>query len=104
MSGYLLEVLGANTTTLLRKLQAVEARADPSALEPAPLQLFTEAVDVARRLGHRYIGTEHVLLAFARADDSLGATLAETGATWDAVSDAFAAIEWNAPPSMPPHP
>ena len=41
----------------------------------------------ARRLGHRYIGCEHLLLALVGADQPAGAVLRERGLTPDRVEE-----------------
>jgi ATP-dependent Clp protease ATP-binding subunit ClpC len=41
---------------------------DVSAYSPETVELLRLARDEARRLGHEYIGTEHLLLAFAHED------------------------------------
>jgi len=43
------------------------------------------AQDQARRLGHHYIGTEHILLSVAASDGDTGALLHAHGVTQDAV-------------------
>ena len=45
------------------------------------------AVDSASRLGHRYVGTEHLLLAVAAADEPAGAVLREQGVTPERVKE-----------------
>ena len=45
------------------------------------------AVDSASRLGHRYVGTEHLLLAVAAADEPAGAVLRERGVTPERVKE-----------------
>ena len=44
-------------------------------------QAVTAAQRAARELGHRRLGTEHLLLGIAAADDAAAATLAAGGAT-----------------------
>ena len=45
------------------------------------------AADSANGLGHRYIGTEHLLLAVAAADEPAGAVLREQGVTPERVKE-----------------
>jgi hypothetical protein len=44
-------------------------------------QIVVQAQDEARRLGHNYIGCEHLLLAATRADEPASAVLREQGVT-----------------------
>jgi ATP-dependent Clp protease ATP-binding subunit ClpA len=48
-------------------------------------QVVLDAETVARRLGHRYIGSEHLLLALVSADTSVATALRDMGLTPDAV-------------------
>jgi hypothetical protein len=50
------------------------------------------AVEHARALRHRYLGTEHVLFALACDDGLAGSTLTRLGVSADAVSEQIAAI------------
>ena len=67
--------------------QAAQQRFVPPTVPTAPWpgmsevasQLIAKAVDEARALGHRYLGTEHLLMALASDDGLAGATLAHLG-------------------------
>src|SRR5438105_2556011 len=98
VSGYLVSKVGPAPADLIRAAENVEGRGDPSALQNAPWLLGGEVADVARELGHRYVGSEHVLMAFARAADPLGDVLRDAGLTFERIRDAFDAIEWAPPP------
>ena len=51
---------------------------------PAAIAVFRRAIAEAVRLGHNYVGTEHVLLALFGESEALSArVLAQTGATYD---------------------
>ena len=51
---------------------------------PAASAVFRRAIAEAVRLGHNYVGTEHVLLALFGESEALSArVLAQTGATYD---------------------
>jgi hypothetical protein len=55
---------------------------------PRALEVLRGAVEEALRLGHNYIGTEHLLLAMFRDPESLAAIiLAAVGATHDDIRD-----------------
>jgi hypothetical protein len=48
---------------------------------PTARQVFEQAGQHARELGHNYVGTEHALLVLAGGDDVAGQVLAELGVT-----------------------
>ena len=56
---------------------------DPSRVELASetQQVLEQAVDEARKLGHHYIGTEHILLGFVRVDCTAMEVLRRLGIT-----------------------
>ncbi len=55
-------------------------------LTPRTKRVIELAVDEARRLGHHYIGTEHLLLGLAREGNGIAAdVLASLGVSLDAV-------------------
>ncbi len=54
-------------------------------LAPDTQQVLEFAVDEARRLGHHYIGTEHILLALVRVENTALAVLRRLGVTPDQI-------------------
>jgi ATP-dependent Clp protease ATP-binding subunit ClpA len=58
--------------------------------DPDTRQIIDTAVDESRRLDHNYLGTEHLLFAFARRRDLLPELIAEQLPDADAVRAAFA--------------
>jgi len=54
-------------------------------LSPDTQQVLEYAVDEARRLGHHYIGTEHILLGLVRAEGTAMEVLRRLGVTADQV-------------------
>ncbi len=60
---------------------------DPTRIELAPetQQVLEFAVDEARRLGHHYIGTEHILLALVRVESTGMEALRRLGVTGDQI-------------------
>ncbi|NOT05521.1 MAG: ATP-dependent Clp protease ATP-binding subunit [Anaerolineales bacterium] len=60
---------------------------DPNRIELAPetQQVLEFAVDEARRLGHHYIGTEHILLALVRVESTGMEALRRLGVTGDQI-------------------
>jgi ATP-dependent Clp protease ATP-binding subunit ClpA len=59
----------------------------PEHLTPQARAVSRRAYDHARRLGHRYIGGEHFLLALSAADHPVGAVLRERGVTPERVEE-----------------
>ncbi|MFN8435023.1 MAG: ATP-dependent Clp protease ATP-binding subunit [Anaerolineales bacterium] len=60
---------------------------DPNRIELAPetQQVLEFAVDEAKRLGHHYIGTEHILLGLVRVDSTALEALRRLGVTPDQI-------------------
>src|SRR5512143_2661604 len=54
-------------------------------LAPDTQQVLEYAVDEARRLGHHYIGTEHILLGLVRVDGTAMEVLRRLGVTADQI-------------------
>ena len=75
VAGRVLRDLGMTTERVREVVQRVSD--SPANFEPSKIELAAEtqqvlevAVDEARRLGHHYIGTEHILLGLVRVDTS----------------------------------
>jgi ATP-dependent Clp protease ATP-binding subunit ClpC len=66
---------------------SVESHHEDSKIELAPdtQQVLEYAVDEARRLGHHYIGTEHILLGLVRVDGTAMEVLRRLGVTADQI-------------------
>jgi hypothetical protein len=75
---------------------APESSDEPIPLGPSAVQTLKAAAHVARRMGHNYIGTEHILLALLAGRGGTAATLAGLGITAPAaqkhIEGQFAAI------------
>lgn len=99
LSTQLLHTVGADVRTL-EGVFAPPAH-DAQVWFDQTVEQFTEGEvgAVAREIGHAYIGTEHVLLAFTRAPGPIGDRLRAAGLTWERVAAAFNAIEWGAAPT-----
>jgi len=71
---------------ILRVVNA-ESRFNPDKIElaPATQQVLEYAVDEARRLGHHYIGTEHILLGLVRVEGTAMEVLRRLGVTADQI-------------------
>ena len=68
---------------VMRLTVAGEGRFVPDKIELSTetQQVLEDAIDEARRLGHHYIGTEHLLLGLVRADGTAVEVLRRLGAT-----------------------
>ncbi len=66
---------------------SVESHHEDNKIELAPdtQQVLEYAVDEARRLGHHYIGTEHILLGLVRVDGTAMEVLRRLGVTADQI-------------------
>jgi hypothetical protein len=96
VSTHLFEVLGINRTDVAQAMRTADE--DGWLKEPVRDFLHQELATVAQDLGHQYLGTEHLLLHFARADGAVGKQFRAAGLTWERIRDAFESIEWNAIP------
>jgi len=94
LSTHLLHTMAVDTAALRNSVGSSAKEPDPW-LDGGNAQFVYEEVGlVAREVGHDYIGTEHILLAFARAPKPAGDVLRAHGITWNAVLAAFNVIEW----------
>src|ERR1700749_2967749 len=59
----------------------VMSRSGIEPFSPEAVSVFATALAHAHRLGHRHLGTEHLLLAVASADHPTGAILRDHGVT-----------------------
>ncbi len=73
-------------------------------LSNATEQVLEQAVEEARRLGHAYIGTEHLLLALVQIEGTALETLRRLGATPDEVRRQTRRILQESSSSTPPAP
>jgi hypothetical protein len=85
------EALGVTKQAAQQRFPASPADAWPGVSEAASAVLG-RAVEHARGFGHRYLGTEHVLLALASDDGLAGAALARSGVAPAAVEEAIGRI------------
>jgi ATP-dependent Clp protease ATP-binding subunit ClpA len=80
-----------------------ENAADRVPLGPGAVATLRAALRQAPRLGHNYIGTEHILLGLVDGEDATAATLARLGVTragaQEQISAAFAAMRASLPGS-----
>ncbi|MHB1296685.1 MAG: ATP-dependent Clp protease ATP-binding subunit [Anaerolineae bacterium] len=74
--------LGLSVTQVRRAVEHMVGRGDR---EPATLQLADQskqvlalAIEEAKRVGHHYIGTEHLLLALVRGQDTIAASVLQS--------------------------
>jgi len=89
VAGRVLRELGLESTRVREIIErvSVESHHEDSKIELAPdtQQVLEYAVDEARRLGHHYIGTEHILLGLVRVDGTAMEVLRRLGVTADQV-------------------
>lgn len=86
VAGRVLRELGMTSDRIrevIRRLTNSSTSFDPSRVELASdtQQVLEYAVDEVRRLGHHYIGTEHILLGLVRVDDTAMEVLRRLGVT-----------------------
>lgn len=89
VAGRVLRELGLESSRVREIIERVgtSGSADEIKIELAPdtQQVLEYAVDEARRLGHHYIGTEHILLGLVRVDGTAMEVLRRLGVTADQV-------------------
>ncbi len=90
VAGRVLRELGMTSDRVrevIRRVSASSVGFDPSRVELAgdTQQVLELAVDEARRLGHHYIGTEHILLGLVRVDGIALEVLRRLGVTPDQI-------------------
>jgi Clp amino terminal domain, pathogenicity island component len=82
------EVLGVTKQAAQQRFVGHPVQASPwPGLSEAATAVVGRAVDEARALGHRYLGTEHLLLALAQDDGLAGATLVRLGVSSESVRE-----------------
>jgi ATP-dependent Clp protease ATP-binding subunit ClpC len=89
VAGRVLRELGLESSRVREIIErvSVERRHEELKIELAPdtQQVLEYAVDEARRLGHHYIGTEHILLGLVRVDGTAMEVLRRLGVTADQI-------------------
>jgi ATP-dependent Clp protease ATP-binding subunit ClpC len=90
VAGRVLRDLGMTPERVREMVQRVSGAAtsfDPNRIELAPetQQVLEYAIEEARRLGHHYIGTEHILLGLVRIESTGMEVLRRLGITGDQV-------------------
>jgi ATP-dependent Clp protease ATP-binding subunit ClpC len=89
VAGRVLRELGLESTRVREIIErvGVESRHEELKIELAPdtQQVLEFAVDEARRLGHHYIGTEHILLGLVRVEGTAMEVLRRLGVTADQI-------------------
>lgn len=90
VAGRVLRELGMSSDRVrevVQRLSGSAANFDPNRIELAAetQQVLEYAVEEARRLGHHYIGTEHILLGLVRVDSTALEALRRLGVTPDQI-------------------
>jgi ATP-dependent Clp protease ATP-binding subunit ClpC len=89
VAGRVLRELGLESSRVREIIErvSVESRREDTKIDLAPdtQQVLEYAVDEARRLGHHYIGTEHILLGLVRVDATAMEVLRRLGVTADQI-------------------
>jgi hypothetical protein len=92
--------LGVSKQAAQQRFPAVNEDAWPPGFREDAQRAMVAAGELARRFGHPYLGTEHVLLALSEQDGSLaGHVLAELDVTPRAVEQAIDALSSRGAPS-----
>src|SRR5512147_2855957 len=90
VAGRVLRDLGMTPDRVREMVQRVSGTSgifDPNRIELAPetQQVLEYAIEEARRLGHHYIGTEHILLGLVRIESTGMEVLRRLGVTADQI-------------------
>jgi ATP-dependent Clp protease ATP-binding subunit ClpC len=89
VAGRVLRELGLETERVREMIQRIsgEGRYESGKIELAPdtQQVLEFAIDEARKMGHHYIGTEHLLLGLVRSEGAAMEVLKKLGVTPDQV-------------------
>ena len=90
VAGRVLRELGMTSDRVrevVGRISGSAANFDPNRIELAPetQQVLEYAVEEARRLGHHYIGTEHILLGLVRVESTAMEALRRLGVTPDQI-------------------
>ncbi|MBL8097976.1 MAG: ATP-dependent Clp protease ATP-binding subunit [Anaerolineales bacterium] len=90
VAGRVLRELGMTSDRVrevVQRISGISANFDPNRIELASetQQVLEYAVDEARRLGHHYIGTEHILLGLVRIESVAMEALRRLGVTPDQI-------------------
>ena len=90
VAGRVLRELGLTTNRVrevVNKISSTPSDFDPNRVELASdtQQVLEHAVEEARRLGHHYIGTEHILLGLVRVEGTAMEVLRRLGVTADQI-------------------
>ncbi len=89
VAGRVLRELGMDPDRMREIVERISGSGDYTGgkieLAPETQKVLEQAVDEARRLGHHYIGTEHILLGLVRGDGPAQEVLRKLGVTSDQI-------------------
>ncbi|MGB7876696.1 MAG: ATP-dependent Clp protease ATP-binding subunit [Anaerolineales bacterium] len=89
VAGRVLRELGMDSDRMREIVERIAGSGDYSGgkieLAPETQQVLEQAVEEARRLGHHYIGTEHILLGLVRGEGTAMDVLRKLGVTPDQI-------------------
>ncbi len=88
---------------MIQRITGASANFDPTRIELAPetQQVLEYAVDEARRMGHHYIGTEHILLALVRIESTGTEALRKLGVSAEQIRRQTRRVLNESAPSSP---
>ena len=75
--------------------------AEPLPLTPRVQNIMSGAQEIARRRGHDYVGTEHVIVAMIEDGDGIAASVMKHLGCAKAIRDTFNRLLDTMPPSEP---
>jgi ATP-dependent Clp protease ATP-binding subunit ClpC len=84
VAAQVLNSLGVDLSTARKSVETIIGRGDTTAppssivLSPRTKKVFELAIDEARKLGHGYVGTEHLLLGIVREGGSIAAAILQS--------------------------
>jgi len=109
ITGPLLQAVGADPAAIGTEVQALLRRLPTAAgaavsaptLDRAAVRALTAAQQLAGEMGDEYVSTEHLLVGLAQGDSDAAAVLKTSGATAQALREAFTTVRGSAKVTSP---